>query len=47
MIKSTEKPSIIVLLFANNPAISIDLVKQGIKKLTDDETYDLAFSVSK
>ena len=28
MIKSTEKPSIIVLLFANNP-ISIDLVKQG------------------
>ena len=47
MIKSTEKPSIIVLLFANNPAISIDLVKQGIKKLTDDESYDSAFSVSK
>ena len=47
MLKLKYKPEIIVLLFANNPAISIDLVSSGIKKLLEDETYDSAFSVSK
>lgn len=39
------KVDIIVLLFANNPAISLNLVKQGIKMLSEDESYDSAFSV--
>ena len=38
---------IIVLLFANNPAISINLVKKGINFLKKNKTYDSAFSVSK
>ena len=36
-----------MLLFANNPAISIKLIKRGIDKLIEDESYDSAFSVSK
>ena len=36
---------IICLFFANNPAINIDLVRQGIQVLEKDETYDSAFSV--
>jgi len=47
ILKSFSKPDIIILLFANNPAISIDLVLEGIKKLNEDDTYDSAFSVSK
>mgnify|MGYP006086255163 CR=1 FL=1 len=47
IIKLNKKPDIIVLLFANNPAISISLVEKGIKKLLEDESYDSAFSVSK
>ena len=47
ILKLQKKPEIIVLLFANNPAISVDLISSGIKKLTDDNTYDSAFSVSK
>lgn len=42
-----NKPSIVVLLFANNPAISINLIKKGIKKLQENPTYDSAFSVCK
>ena len=42
-----NKPSIVVLLFANNPAISINLIKKGIEKLQEDPTYDSAFSVCK
>ncbi len=38
---------ILVLLFANNPAISINLVKKGINFLKKNKTYDSAFSVSK
>ena len=34
-----------MLLFTNNPAISLSLI-EGIKKLDEDETYDSAFSVS-
>lgn len=47
MLKIKGKPNMVLLLFANNPAISIKLVKEGIKKLTIDKTYDSAFSVSK
>ena len=47
ILKIKEKPEIIVLLFANNPAISIKLISEGIDKLTQDKTYDSAFSVSK
>lgn len=36
---------IIILMFANNPAISIDLIKEGINILKNDNTYDSAFSV--
>ena len=47
MIKLNSTFEIVVLLFANNPAISIELIKKGINKLIEDETYDSAFSVSK
>tara|TARA_B100001248_G_C27399322_1_gene468627 strand:- start:8457 stop:9185 length:729 start_codon:yes stop_codon:yes gene_type:complete len=47
ILKAGVKPEIIVLLFANNPAISLSLIEEGIKKLDEDETYDSAFSVSK
>ena len=47
ILKLKKRPEIIVLLFANNPAISIDLISAGINKLSEDETYDSAFSVSK
>ena len=47
MVKIKGKPEIILLLFANNPAISIELVQKGIKKLTEDDAFDSAFSVSK
>lgn len=46
-IKKKFKPDIIVLLFANNPAISIKLIKEGIKILKNQKTYDSAFSVCK
>ena len=42
-----KRPDIIVLLFANNPAISIKLIKKGIDLLSKDESYDSAFSVCK
>ena len=38
---------IVLLLFANNPAISINLVKKGINFLKKNKSYDSAFSVSK
>ena len=47
MVKIKGRPEIILLLFANNPAISIELVQKGIKKLTEDDAFDSAFSVSK
>ena len=40
MIKLNSTFEIVVLLFANNPAISIELIKKGINKLIEDETYD-------
>ena len=45
--ESIDPPEIIVLLFANNPAISLKLIKEGVKKLKTDNTYDSAFSVCK
>ena len=47
ILKIKSKPEIIVLMFANNPAISIDLIREGIKKLNEDKSFDSAFSVSK
>lgn len=47
IVKKGVNPEIVVLLFANNPAISIELIKQGINKLMEDKSYDSAFSVSK
>ena len=47
ILKSQKKPELIVLLFANNPAISVNLISSGINKLSEDNTYDSAFSVSK
>lgn len=46
-IKKKFNVDIIVLLFANNPAISIKLANDGIKKLQKDKSYDSAFSVCK
>ena len=46
-IKKKFKPDIIVLLFANNPAISIKLIKEGIQILKKKKSYDSAFSVCK
>ncbi len=45
--KEKFNPDIIVLLFANNPAISIKLIKKGIEILKNKKTYDSAFSVCK
>lgn len=36
---------IIILFFANNPAISLNLVSQGLEILSKDDSYDSAFSV--
>ena len=47
ILKIKNKPEIIILMFANNPAISVSLISEGIKKLNEDKTYDSAFSVSK
>jgi len=44
---SGEKPELVLLLFANNPAINIHLVKKGIQKLIEENSYDSAFSVCK
>lgn len=38
-------PDIVCLLFANNPAIDIALMQQGIEALSADQTLDSAFSV--
>ena len=40
-------PDIVGLLFANNPAISIKLIKDGISLLSKDKSYSSAFSVCK
>lgn len=40
-----EKPEIVVLLFANNPAIDVNLIREGIEALQTDATLDSAFSV--
>ncbi len=42
-----EKPDIVVLLFANNPAVDVDLVREGIESLKADSSLDSAFSVSR
>lgn len=42
-----EKPEIIVLLFANNPAIDVALVREGVDALKADPSLDSAFSVSR
>ena len=47
ILKIKNKPEIIILMFANNPAISVSLISEGIKKLKEDKTFDSAFSVSK
>lgn len=47
IIKLIDKPKIIILLFANNPAISMELLNEGINKLMEDNDYDSAFSVCK
>ncbi len=39
------EPEIVCLFFANNPAIDVKLVKEGIKVLEEDPTIDSAFSV--
>ena len=46
-IKKQCDVDIVVLLFANNPAISVKLAREGIKKLKNDRSYDSAFSVCK
>lgn len=46
-IKKKIDAQIIVLLFANNPAISTNLIEEGIKILQSDKSYDSAFSVCK
>lgn len=38
-------PSIVVLLFANCPAIDVRLIREGIEILQTDQTIDSAFSV--
>lgn len=40
-----QKPEIVLLLFANNPAIDLELVREGIASLQADVTLDSAFSV--
>lgn len=39
------QPEIVCLLFANNPAIDIELIKKGINLLQNNSTIDSAFSV--
>lgn len=46
-IRDECNPDIIVLLFANNPAISLALVEEGINILKQDSSFDSAFSVCK
>ena len=40
-----EQPDLLVLLFANNPAIDVSLITDGITYLRTDPTLDSAFSV--
>lgn len=40
-----QAPEIVVLLFANNPAIDVRLIREGIEALQKDPTLDSAFSV--
>lgn len=40
-----KAPDIVVLLFANNPAISLALLQEGVAALKADPTLDSAFSV--
>ena len=40
-----REPSIVCLLFANNPAIDLKLINEGIFALENDENLDSAFSV--
>jgi CMP-N-acetylneuraminic acid synthetase len=35
----------VVLVFANAPAIDVDLIREGIAKIEADDTFDSAFSV--
>ncbi len=41
------EPFGLVLMFANNPCISVDLVMSGIEALEEDSSLDSAFSVSR
>ena len=40
-----RSPDVVILLFANNPAINIDLINEGIDLLKNDPSLDSAFSV--
>jgi len=42
-----EDPEMVVLLFANTPAIDVNLIEEGIDQLRKDETLDSCFSVVK
>ena len=47
ILKNYDRPDLIVLFFANTPAISVKLIKEGIDFLSKNESYDSAFSVCK
>lgn len=36
----------VTVMFANNPAIDVSLLDEGIRRIKDDPSYDSAFSVS-
>lgn len=40
-----EKPDVLALFFANNPAVDVELLNEGVSSLSADETLDSAFSV--
>jgi CMP-N-acetylneuraminic acid synthetase len=42
-----EEPEMVVLLFANTPAIDVSLIEKGIALLREDETLDSCFSAVK
>ena len=42
-----EDPEMVVLLFANTPAIDVGLIEKGINLLKEDESLDSCFSVVK
>lgn len=46
-LKTIEKINTISLLFCNNPAINVDLLKQAIKFTSSTKEFDSCFSVAK